>query len=63
MWCQAVKGLAGRGSSKLSYGREVSQEMMTKERLFRKVCKFVQEFLILAIDEQAIYLIELAESC
>lgn len=46
------------GVATLAMGeREVSEEMLTKEGLFRKVCRFSQEFLTLAVVEQAIYLI------
>lgn len=56
MWCQAVMGPVGQGSSKFSYlaklgGEGSFLEMLTKERLFRKVCRFSEEFLILAIVE------------
>lgn len=54
---QAVEDPAGRRSSKLMGEREVSEDMPTKERLFRNVCHFAQEFLILVVVDQAVYLI------
>lgn len=37
--------------------REVSQEMLTKVLTLSKACRFAQEFLILAVIDQAVYLI------
>lgn len=54
---QAVEDLTGRRSSKLMGEREVSEDMLTKDRLFRKVCHFAHEFLILVVVDQAVYLI------
>lgn len=49
--------LAEGVASSATVEREVSQEMLTKGRFFLKVCRFAQEFLILAIVIQAFYLI------
>lgn len=45
VWCSLATG-----------GREVSQELLTKEGFFPEVCRFAQEFLILAVVDQAVYL-------
>lgn len=37
--------------------REVSEDMLTKERLVRNVCHFAREVLILVVVAQAVYLI------
>lgn len=55
MWCQAVGAWLAEGVvSSVTVEREVSQEMLTEERLFLKVRGFAQEFLILAIVDQFI---------
>lgn len=52
MWVRLAEGVA-----RLAMGGGKFPRDADKERPFRKVCRFSQEFLILAIVEQAIYLI------